>query len=237
LLSIQWRIALSWLVENIARREGFGNILAEGVKKAAETIGKGSNSFAVEVKGVDVPMHEPRGKKAVGIMYATAARGAVHTDAAHDPGFEQPNAVPELGLVKPSLPCSRAYDRKDTREHDKIWTAKLKTIQRIFQESRARIAETTKNPRLKRISFHTFRHWKATMEYHKTKDILHVMRVLGHRSISNTLRYTQLLSGTEDEYVSKVAHTVEEACSLVESGYEYVTEFADQGIKIFRRRK
>jgi aldehyde:ferredoxin oxidoreductase len=59
--------------------------LAEGVKKAAETIGKGSNTFAVEVKGVEVPMHEPRGKKSVGIMYATAARGAVHTDAAHDP--------------------------------------------------------------------------------------------------------------------------------------------------------
>jgi len=36
------------------------------------------------------------------------------------------------------------------------------------------------------IHFHTFRHWKATMEYHKTKAILHVMKVLGHKNINNT---------------------------------------------------
>jgi aldehyde:ferredoxin oxidoreductase len=105
--------AIIQMIEKIARREGFGNVLAEGVKKAAQTIGKGANAFAVEVKGVEVPMHEPRGKKAVGIMYATAARGAVHTDAAHDPGFERPNAVPELGLIK-------AYNRKDTAGKAKI---------------------------------------------------------------------------------------------------------------------
>jgi len=105
--------AIIQMVEKIARREGFGNVLAEGVKKAAETIGKGSKDFAMEVKGVEVPMHEPRGKKGVGIMYATAARGAVHTDAAHDPGFERPNVVPELGLIK-------AYNRKDNAGKPKI---------------------------------------------------------------------------------------------------------------------
>jgi len=36
------------------------------------------------------------------------------------------------------------------------------------------------------IHFHTFRHWKATMEYYKTKAILHVMKVLGHKNINNT---------------------------------------------------
>jgi len=108
--------AVIQMVEKIARREDLGDLLAEGVKKAAETIGKGSQAFALEVKGVEVPMHEPRGKKAVGIMYATAARGAVHTDAAHDPGFERPNAVPELGLIRPR-------NRKDTEGKARI-TAK-----------------------------------------------------------------------------------------------------------------
>ncbi len=98
--------ALVQMIEKIARREGFGEVLAEGVKKAAETIGKGAEAFAVEVKGLEVPMHEPRGKKAVGIMYATAARGAVHTDGAHDTGFERPNVLPELGVI-------RAMNRKD----------------------------------------------------------------------------------------------------------------------------
>jgi len=47
------------------------------------------------------------------------------------------------------------------------------------------------------------------MEHHKTKDILHVMRILGHRNIKNTLLYTQLVDFKDDEYVSKVANNVE----------------------------
>ncbi|MCW3986452.1 MAG: tyrosine-type recombinase/integrase [Candidatus Bathyarchaeota archaeon] len=123
------------------------------------------------------------------------------------------------------------------REDERIWKAKLKTITRTFEGSRARITEITKNLRLKRITFHTFRHWKATMEYHKTKDILHVMKMLGHKNISNTLRYTQLIEIDDDEFISKVAKTVEEACALIELGYDYITEFRKQGIKIFKKRK
>jgi hypothetical protein len=73
------------------------------------------------------------------------------------------------------------------------------------------------------------------MEYAKTKDILHVMRLLGHRNTNNTLIYTQLVDFQDDEYVPKVARTVEEACQLVEAGFEYVCEM--DGAKIFRKRK
>lgn len=73
------------------------------------------------------------------------------------------------------------------------------------------------------------------MEYHKTKDILHVMRILSHRSINNTLKYTQLVNFQNDDYVSKVANTIEEACELVEAGFEYVCDI--EGTKIFRKRK
>ncbi len=120
------------------------------------------------------------------------------------------------------------------REGLQIWKAKLKTIRRTFQYARARIAETTKNLRLLQITFHSFRHWKATMEYHRTKDILHVMKMLGHRSINNTLKYTQLIKTEDDEFIAKVAKIVEEAYALVEAGYEYVIEFREDGIKIFR---
>ena len=62
------------------------------------------------------------------------------------------------------------------------------------------------NPRFNRISFHTFRHWKATTEYHKTKDILHVKELLGHKSIKNTLIYTHLVDFEEDNtFIVKVA--------------------------------
>ena len=104
-------------------------------------------------------------------------------------------------------------------------------------KNRKKVANSTQNPRIQKITFHTFRHWKATMEYHKTKDILHVMRVLGHKNITNTLRYTQLIQMDDDEFLTKVAKTVDDACKLIEAGYDYVTEFQDQGVKIFRKRK
>ncbi|UCH37128.1 MAG: hypothetical protein JSV76_05410 [Candidatus Bathyarchaeota archaeon] len=49
--------------------------------------------------------------------------------------------------------------------------------------------------------------------------------------------FTQLIKTESDEFISKAVKTVEEACSLIDSGYEYVTEFPDEGIKIFRKRK
>ena len=104
-----------------------------------------------------------------------------------------------------------------------------------FRRSRKRIAQNLGNPRILKIHFHTFRHWKATMEYHKTRDILHVMRLLGHRNIQNTLIYTQLISIQDDEYVCKAAKTFHEATQLIEGGFEYVTEM--EGYKLFRKRK
>jgi hypothetical protein len=76
------------------------------------------------------------------------------------------------------------------------------------------------------------------MLYHETKDIYYVMQKLGHKNIKNTLLYIQLeeaLFQGETNYISKVAKTEKETCSLIESGFEYVTEF--EGAKIFRKRK
>lgn len=78
------------------------------------------------------------------------------------------------------------------------------------------------NPRILSIHLHTFRHWHATMEYHKTKDILHVMKRLGHRRIENTLIYTQLIQFENEDYHSAVAENIDEAKKLIEAGFEYV---------------
>ncbi len=74
---------------SIVRREGFGNVLAEGVRRASEIIGRGSEKLAMHVKGKEVPMHEPRGKVGVGIMYAVSPIGADHLQCPHDPVFER----------------------------------------------------------------------------------------------------------------------------------------------------
>lgn len=78
------------------------------------------------------------------------------------------------------------------------------------------------------------------MEYHHTKDIIHVQQVLGHRSINNTMVYITLakeLFKGQQEYVSKVAKNVKEACALVDAGFEYITGKYDDGGKIFRKPK
>jgi hypothetical protein len=73
------------------------------------------------------------------------------------------------------------------------------------------------------------------MTYNRTRDILYTMRQLGHHNIMHALRYTQLVDWPTDQYTCKVAETVHEATSLIESGYEYVTDF--NGAKLFRKRK
>jgi len=73
------------------------------------------------------------------------------------------------------------------------------------------------------------------MEYAKTKDIIHVMQMLGHKNIQNTLLYTQLISFQSDEFYSATAKTVQDAQKLIEAGFEYVCEFND--VKIFKKRK
>lgn len=111
----------------------------------------------------------------------------------------------------------------------------LKTTMRLFERSRKIAAAKSKNPRLNEITFHTLRHWKATMEYHKTKDILHVMRLLGHKNIKNTMRYTQLVDFGEQDYTVKVAWTLEESVKLLEAGFQYVCDY--ENAKLFRKPK
>ncbi len=77
------------------------------------------------------------------------------------------------------------------------------------------------------------------MEYHITKDIIHVQKVLGHRDIKSTMIYitleNALFQNASDEFHVKTAETVEEACDPVAVGFECVT-FID-GVQIFRKRK
>lgn len=66
------------LVVMIAQKEGIGAILSKGTRNAAKEIGKNSGKFAVQVKGLDLPAWDPRGKKGMGLSYATGDVGASH---------------------------------------------------------------------------------------------------------------------------------------------------------------
>ena len=106
--------------------------------------------------------------------------------------------------------------------------------------SRKRVAHKLSNPRIRKITCHSLRHWKATIEYYQTKDILHVKKVLGHKSIQNTMKHIDLEhaifnSRNDEQFTVRVAEITDEACELVESGFEYVTEVNHK--QIFLKRK
>jgi aldehyde:ferredoxin oxidoreductase len=78
------------LIEKIASRQGFGDLLAEGSLRASLAIGRDSWRYAMQVKGQELPNHEPRGKWGVGLGYAVSPTGGDHLQAAHDPWFTRP---------------------------------------------------------------------------------------------------------------------------------------------------
>lgn len=89
------------LIHLIGRREGIGDFLALGTKRMAEALGPAAAEMAVHVKGLEVAMHEPRGKAGLMLSYAASPRGATHMETLHDTAFMRENAAPDLGLVKP----------------------------------------------------------------------------------------------------------------------------------------
>ena len=97
------------------------------------------------------------------------------------------------------------------------------------------VAKKMKDATFRTIRLYDLRHFFGTMTYHRTRDIIYTQRKLGHRNLKNTMRYVQLINFEDDEFTSAVAKTLQEACQLVETGFEYITEIDD--FKIFRKRK
>jgi aldehyde:ferredoxin oxidoreductase len=100
--------AMIQMIEKITRREGIGDLLAEGCMRAAQKIGGGAQRFAIQVKGQEAAMHEPRGKGIVALAYALNSSGANHCECPHDYAFREggigvPDMVP-LGILQPVHP-------------------------------------------------------------------------------------------------------------------------------------
>jgi len=94
------RAVVDW-VEKLSRREGLGDLLADGLGPFARNIGA---DFAMTIKDVELPMHEPRGKQGLGLSYATTPRGANHMEGMHDTMLAADVPSPELGVT-------HSYDR------------------------------------------------------------------------------------------------------------------------------
>jgi len=96
-----------------------------------------------------------------------------------------------------------------------------------FHNRMVTLSKKYDNPRFKKIHLHTFRHIRALKEYHKTRDILHVMGFLGHRNINTTYRYIRLYNQIykyqqKVKFISKVASTKEQRCELINNDWMFV---------------
>jgi aldehyde:ferredoxin oxidoreductase len=80
--------AMVQMVEQIALRQGFGDLLAEGTARAAQQIGHGAEALANVVKGHDLPAHMPEVKRSLALIYAVNPFGADHQSSEHDPSYE-----------------------------------------------------------------------------------------------------------------------------------------------------
>lgn len=124
---------------------------------------------------------------------------------------------PEKGSYSRTLPISRALAaalNSLPRKSGRIFPISMNTAQSNFRHQRNRLATKRGNSRLRQISFHTFRHFFATMLYAKTYDrqaALIVQQALGHKNIQNTMIYMHLVNFPADEYEVQVAETVDEA--------------------------
>ncbi|MGH7427127.1 MAG: aldehyde ferredoxin oxidoreductase family protein, partial [Candidatus Methylomirabilaceae bacterium] len=94
------------LIEKIARREeGIGQLLADGSRAAARKIGKGADALTVEVKGLELPMHDARAFWSSALNYACGSRGACHLDAIAF-AVESGVRIPEFGYNSKLSPFS-----------------------------------------------------------------------------------------------------------------------------------
>jgi aldehyde:ferredoxin oxidoreductase len=105
------------LVEQMAHRTGFGDVLAEGSLRAARKIGRDTEKYTMQIKGQEIPMHEPRLKVALDIGYATSPTGADHCHNVHDTFYntEGNNALDmrSVGILHP--PAANVLDAEKLR--------------------------------------------------------------------------------------------------------------------------
>ncbi len=102
-LDLTWGNAESMvrLTEMIAKREGFGDVLADGSQRAARVIGRGTEAFLLTTKGQEAPAHMPQVKRSLALIYAVNPFGADHQSSEHDPVYEADYAshASRLGLL------------------------------------------------------------------------------------------------------------------------------------------
>ena len=99
--------AIIEMTHQIGQAKGLGKLLGQGVKRASEQLGKGTEKYAIHVKGMEVPMHDPRAFHSMAVTYATGPRGACHL---HGAAF-----IYDMGIIAPEYGATYKGGRFDKK--------------------------------------------------------------------------------------------------------------------------
>jgi integrase len=119
---------------------------------------------------------------------------------------------------------------------ERIFPTNYVSMRLCFTTVRNRVATMTQNPRIRSITFKSYRHWGGTMLAHYTNgNVLTVKKMLRHRAIQSTMKYIGMLQFKDDDYEVATATTVEEIRQLAQIGYQKFDEV--NGIHVYRKPK
>lgn len=114
-LDLTWGNAsvMPQLLKKITFKEGIGKLLAEGVQRASQSLGNGSEEFAIHVKGLEGPAHDPRSGKMLGLAYGTSNRGMCHIHPLEGMAYDRGKM--DWGMLKYGVRDPEQVDRWDER--------------------------------------------------------------------------------------------------------------------------
>jgi integrase len=154
------------------------------------------------------------------------------------------NITPEKGSNPRILPISEkllGMLNRLPRERETIFRNSEHGLRTDFDKQRKTATEKLNNPRIKKISFHTFRHFKGTMEYHQKGDIEQVKRILGHKNGANTFIYINieqaLFLADANQWIVKIAHNEEEESKLIEQNFIFINKREEPYTAFYKKRK
>jgi len=141
----------------------------------------------------------------------------------------------QIKIRPQTLALLKTYINKNNLCHSDRLFSDPDNMSKAFQRARNSTAKRFNDPECYKVRLYDLRHFYGSILYHKTKDLLFVKEKMGHRSISSTMRYMHLIDFESDEFIVKVASSIEKFTALLESGFEYVSDY--EGKKVLRKRK
>ena len=119
--------------------------------------------------------------------------------------------------------------------NDRLFNGTSSNYGSSYREMRNRLSDKLHDPTIKTIRLYDFRHYFCTKTLRDSGDAFFTMNQMGHKKLTTTQLYMHLVNLESDEWTCRAAATREEAMSLIEGGFQYVTDMDE--VKLFKKRK